>query len=314
MNEEIQIVIDELKNLELAESEPYFWIIHRSLWKRRAKYKTLFAKIDDLEESFINLLIQYVGKINSVENYQALTVDTDEDSFLFARSEETDFQEILENINKGADNETVKKIEDLHTAWGYAIEFKINNDKIIAFAKINEGWNIKSKLSFLNAVFKEGKFVNIVDGNIFPLRKGFDFISYRNNVFIHNKENYEKALNIREGLVLKRDDIITELKKNNILKDGSLFKKLIGDNKKHLRKLAMAQDYGYYKDKSFLANLEKVAKDNNWGIERIEGKFDVNEDNLDLFLTLINNGRLRSPINEELFDTDVKKKVEKKSA
>jgi hypothetical protein len=41
----------------------------------------------------------------------------------------------------------------------------------------------------------------------------------------------------------------------------------------------------------------------------VKGVIIITEANVDLVLTLLNNGRLESPINQEMFDASVKKKV-----
>ena len=52
-----------------------------------------------------------------------------------------------------------------------------------------------------------------------------------------------------------------------------------------------------------------VSKAENWPLTFENNAIVVSEANVDLVLTLLTNSRLKSPINQEVFDAMVKKKV-----
>ena len=56
-------------------------------------------------------------------------------------------------------------------------------------------------------------------------------------------------------------------------------------------------------------SLAKVNVQEKWGLVIEDGKIVIDELNVELVLTLLNNSRLKSPINAEVFDAAVKKKV-----
>jgi hypothetical protein len=309
MNNDITAIITDLKKINLESLDVYFWVVQRKLHIRKGSYKVLSVNIGNINKDFISLLKQFIEDIEPISYYKPITENLDEEGSLYARSEETDFNDIIGELDKGSDNDPVLDIEELNKAWAYIVEFKNDKHRIISFSKIHEGWNILKQKKLLNIIFKEGKFDEIIDGNIFPLNRSFDFIAFNNNVFIKNKNNYEMALNIREGLLLERDIIVKELFKLGIIENIKTFNTAINNNKKYLRKLAMAKDNGYYTDPEFLKAMEHFIKQNKWNLIRINGKFIITEDNIELFLTIINNGRLKSPINNEIFDADIKRKV-----
>ena len=88
-----------------------------------------------------------------------------------------------------------------------------------------------------------------------------------------------------------------------------MLKTRIGSNLNYLRKVSSIQKSGYYKDKNFLTALIAVNTQKNWGLIVENGVIVINDETIDLVLTLLNNGRLESPINHEIFDAPVKKKV-----
>ena len=53
----------------------------------------------------------------------------------------------------------------------------------------------------------------------------------------------------------------------------------------------------------------KVVKAEKWDLKIEGGKIIVEEGTIELLLTLLNNDRLRSPINDEVFDSSAKKAV-----
>ena len=62
-----------------------------------------------------------------------------------------------------------------------------------------------------------------------------------------------------------------------------------------------------------MAQLMQVVKDEKWELKIENGKIVVEEETMELLLKLLNNDRLRSPINGEMFDSSVKKAVAKES-
>ena len=106
-----------------------------------------------------------------------------------------------------------------------------------------------------------------------------------------------------------RDAVFTELMALKVFNDIEPIRKIVGTNLHFLRKISSIQKSGYYKNPQYLTDLIKVNKDRGWGITIENGVIIVNEDNVDLILLLLSNGRLESPINHEMFDASVKKRV-----
>ena len=68
---------------------------------------------------------------------------------------------------------------------------------------------------------------------------------------------------------------------------------------------------GYYKQPDYLKKLIAVNKKEKWDLKVENGQIVVEEETIDLLLKLLNNDRLRSPINDEIFDAAAKSKVNK---
>src|SRR6266496_1262567 len=102
---------------------------------------------------------------------------------------------------------------------------------------------------------------------------------------------------------------LNEFKKFRIITDVELMRTKIGTRLSYLRKISMIKKNGYYKQKTFLNGVKKVSKEMGWDVRYDGDRIVVTEQNLDLILTLLNNDRLASLINQEIFDVEVKKPV-----
>ena len=105
------------------------------------------------------------------------------------------------------------------------------------------------------------------------------------------------------------DTLLGDFVSLGIFKDVEPIRKTVGSNLHLLRKISAIQKSGYYKDKGFLKQLINVSKSENWPLIFENEMIVISDDNVDLVLTLLNNSRLKSPINAEVFDASVKKKV-----
>ena len=306
---EAKEVLAALKTLDFSSVTVNFWVIKRYLRDGDAYYQAFHMETEGFETIYPRVLQQQLERYETAQEYQAISIDNDDEGYLVARCEETDFNAIKAELVKGSDNGKISDLEDLKRSWGYVFEFDKEGKKIYAFNKIKFGWNVKKIGGIINALFKDGRFTNVTDGNVFPLSNSFDFIETNNFLFISSKKNFETALNIRDGLIKKRNEALEAFAALGITGPSEDMVCLVNNNKHLMRKLAVAQDNQYYKDPEFLNQMELVIGENGWGIERKEGVFILDEDNIETFLTLINNGRLKSMINHEVFDAPVKIRV-----
>jgi len=176
--------------------------------------------------------------------------------------------------------------------------------------RISETWGAKKVFQFVNMIYKDNMLVDLDQQEIFHIDGKVDFFSFNGTTFIANKKNFETALNFREGMERNRDEIVQEFKAANLFVDAEEITRLVGNNIRRLRKLSQVKKSGYYADPRFLSKLKQVSDEESWGIQYSdEGKLIVTEDDIDTILKVLNNDRLKSPINQENFDVDVKHKL-----
>jgi hypothetical protein len=139
---------------------------------------------------------------------------------------------------------------------------------------------------------------------VFNISSSIDFLYYQNLLFVLSKKNFESGLNFREGMKAKAAVFYDSIGQLGLINNIDLLKNFVGDNQKYLRKLSVIQNLSNYKDAEYIKKIVKTAKHYNWDIGYLNGKFELNENNIDTFLTLLQNKRLKSEITEEIFDID----------
>ncbi|EQD37229.1 hypothetical protein B1A_17731, partial [mine drainage metagenome] len=70
---------------------------------------------------------------------------------------------------------------------------------------------------------------------------------------------------------------------------------------------------GYYQNPDYIQRMIAVSKEEGWELKVEAGQVVVEEETIELLLKLLNNDRLRSPINNETFDAAAKAPVKKPS-
>jgi hypothetical protein len=287
-----------------------FWLVKRKLSQQQAKYSVLKVDTDSkLELKLKNAVTEKIlDQDYQLDDYDFLTADQDK-GLLTIASSDTDVMLIQAEIEKGTANAKVEQYEQLLDAWAMVIKLEHQDKAIYAYRKINK-FNNATRLSHVSFIqFKDQELKDLDEKEIFTIDTQVDFFTYDGTTFIANKKEFESTLNFRAGMEKNRDVVLQEFVDLNIFNDASLLKEHIGANLNYLRKVSSIQKSGYYKDAKFMEELVKVNQLKNWGLQVENGAIVINETSIDLVLTLLNNGRLESPINHEIFDAAVKKKV-----
>ncbi|RDE87344.1 DUF4868 domain-containing protein [Aggregatibacter aphrophilus] len=291
-----------------------FWLIKRKAPTtiKEASYHAWRVDMDKkLPTRFKGYLKnQLQGKKFHVEKYDYSNADCD-DVLLTVDSGITDFEKVEAEINKGFDNPRVDNHKDLLNSWAYVILFEKDDKKLYAWKKINTDMQPKKVASKGILFFINKELVDPDDKEVFVIYPNYDFFVYKRTVFIASKKQFESSMNFREGMKRKSAEVIADFKNLETFKNIELIEQYVGNNLHHLRKMASILKSGYYKQPDYLKKLIAVNKKEKWDLKVENGQIVVEEETIDLLLKLLNNDRLRSPINDEIFDAAAKSKVNK---
>ena len=304
----------KLAHLRQTDFKPWamtLWLVKRRLdVHKQAHYSVLRVDVDKKLQNKLKKAVtdRVQGADYKPEEYDFLTADQDNHLFTI-ESAETDFTKIQGEVDKGLANQKVDKYEDLLDSWAYVVKLEHDGNVVYGVRKINKFTKATKVKAVSYFLFEDKKLIDLEDKKIFAIDTHIDFFTYEGTTFITNKKEFESALNFRDGMEKNRDVVLNEFVALKVFSDIEPIRKSVGTNLHLLRKISSIQKSGYYKNPQYLIDLIKVNEEKKWGLTVENGIIIVNENNVDLVLTLLNNGRLESPINHEMFDASVKKKV-----
>lgn len=315
MNIKIKKQIKEIQKSNISDWLVSFWLIKRkvNVTSKEASYSAWLVNLDKkLPTRFKGYLKkQLQGRKFHIEEYDYNNMDGDDVLFTIDASG-TDFTKIEAEINKGFDNPRIENYKELLNSWGYVVLFEKEDQKLYAWKKINADTQPKKVASKGVVFFINQELVDPDDKEVFVIYPDYDFFVYESTVFITSKKEFESSMNFREGLKRKTMELIDDFKKLNIFKNIELIELYVSNNQHHLRKMASILKAGYYKQPDYLKKLIDVNKKENWELKVENDQIIVEEETIGLLLKLLNNDRLRSPINDEVFDASAKSSINKK--
>lgn len=299
----------QLKEIKAEDFDGWFssfWLIKKKSSKE-APYSTFRVDVDQkLQNRFRRYLKQQLqGKEFHLAEYDYNNTDGD-DALFTIDADTTDFSKVVAEIGKGFGNPKVSSHDELLKSWAYVILFEKDGRKLYAWKKISADTQPKKVAAKDLAFFLNKKLVDLDDKEVFMIYPRYDFFVYDGTTFIANKRQFESSMNFREGMKAKAIEVIEDFVRCGSFVNTERITKYVGDNLHHLRKMASILKAGYYKQPNYIQRMIAVSKEEGWELKVEDGKVVIEDETIELLLKLLNNDRLRSPINNELFDSAAK--------
>lgn len=299
----------ELKKVDFSGGATSLWLVKRRLQNRDAHYTVLKVETESkLKKKLKKVILSQLATHSHIEEYSFISDDQDGKVHALD-SAEAGFNVIQSEIDNGTETARVTKYEDLLDSWAYVIKIQKDGHSFYGVRKISTINSTKKVGNLTNFLFQNNVLIDLDEQQVFSIDLHIDFFAYDNTVFVLNKHNFESALNFRAGMEQKRDIVLGEMTEMKIFSDMGPFSRVIGNNVNLLKKIAAVQKNGYYKNPDFMKKLIELNVSEGWGLIIDNGVIIAQDEKVELILTLLNNSRLKSPINEEVFDVTVKKKV-----
>lgn len=305
-------LLKELKALDFAGCQTRLFFARRYLFNRQLSVSIYEPEITrDLAAKLGLAVKSRLAKANTVDNYAPLTSDVDDD-LLVANATEVNWTAIQSKLS-GNGRLSVKAagtVEDLRNCDFYVAEFEFPDGKLLHAAKRLPQKLSLQKLRFDQWLFKGGKLDTLDDGRVFNVTIGVDFFSWDSQVIVVEKKVFESIMNIRDGMVRKRDNLIAALEQLATFEGLEVLQEAIGDNAHMLRRATQVSDSQHLSDPSFIKTLFDVIQQHpTWGIALKGGKIVITPENSGDVLSLLNDARAESFVRRQVFDALVKKPV-----
>ncbi|WKB52466.1 Kiwa anti-phage protein KwaB-like domain-containing protein [Eleftheria terrae] len=305
-----QYKLAALQHTDWKHATTTLWVVKRRLVDRRARYEVLGVDIDEkLQAKLHGEVVQLLQQPLESIPYEFVSEDQDE-RVLTLEAEDTDFPAIEQQVARGLDAPRAQHIDDLLNAWCYVVCLQTRERSLYAVKKTAVQSSTRRVRGLRNLLWEGHMLLDLDEGQVFTLASGFDFLAGDGEVFIFSKRQFESALNFRLGMERVRDTVLQELEQAGIFVDVAPLREAVGTSLPRLRRMSALDRSGYYRDARFMQRLLELNEQEQWGLEVHEGRIVVDEHNVDTVLLLLNNGRLRSPVNDETFDALVKKKID----
>jgi len=299
-----------IKTFDFGKWTATFWLVKRYVANREAHYRVLRVNTDAKLQKRLNGYVasQLHGRNFHLTEYDYNNADGDDTLFTIA-ADTTDFPQVEKAISTGFDNPIAKDYTELLNSWAYVVQLEHGKDRLYAWRKISTLTQPKKVESRKATFFVEHKLIDVEDKEVFLIDPRFDFFVHDGTIFIANKKEFETSMNFREGMKNKAAEVIQSFNEGGHFKNIDLIQKHVGDNMHHLRKMASILKAGYYRQPDYIQRMIEVSKEEGWELKVEDGQVVVEEETIDLLLKLLNNDRLRSPINNEIFDAAAKAPV-----
>lgn len=297
---------DALKAFDFENADTYLWVFKESTTK--AKFRTKFVQTEaELNKDLKGFVRAEVNRITEHSPYTYIS-QTNENSCLTIAFDSTDFKLLKSQVDLPEVEHRVKSVSDLVGAKGYVVKFIKDSVVVYAVKRSTSTWKTSYPKKFVNMVFKNGELKG-VENNAFSIEKNFDFYVINDTEFIANKKGFESSMKHKEEYVQVFDTLQKNPGFSSLFSDVSSIVEYVGSNSIQLRRMAVIEEKGIYKQANFIKNLISVNSKRNWGLNFENDKIVPCEKTVKVILQVLLDHRLISEITDHIYDVPDAKQV-----
>ncbi|MGR3969686.1 Kiwa anti-phage protein KwaB-like domain-containing protein [Shewanella sp. 1180_01] len=306
--------LQALKNLGLDDAVVNLYVTKISTSnkeKRFVEVKRLNVHSDD-KPLFKNYVTECIDGNEHICELKSINT-TQDNRFFYVEKSATDFSQMEALVTTGQIDFVTEKSE-LNSFNSYVIQLTFGEPEqsIFAFRYISGAWsaNKTSGKFFGFNTFNNELIVKIKEDPRFQITPYIDFLQYGDDIFIADIKQFETAMNFHERLKEKKVEAITALCASSAMLEVAKepLTRVIGNDKYLMRQLASVHEKGHFADDIWLAKLKiKSEAAGNWKIKFDDsGKIIIDEtkDYVKEVLTLLQNKRVITVVDEKMFDVD----------
>ncbi|QJQ96272.1 MULTISPECIES: Kiwa anti-phage protein KwaB-like domain-containing protein [Halomonadaceae] len=256
---------------------------------------------EELDENLIEVVRDEIDKVEEIKEFQTLA-QNHETSALYISYEETHVGLILDACREKHDKKRIMKVKDIQNAKFYVVVYVKNGQTVYGLKQTSSSWKGIKRKTLFNVNFN-GEELEIEQDNSFYMSKNFDVLVFGDSIFALDKNRCETILNYKKAHIKNFDALCADKEFVSLFDDLALIEEYVGNNKIHLRRAAVIQEKGYYRDPLFIQSLI----DN---LERLKFQIKVSDDGKivvskeacrDIFQALLDH-RLISHYGDKAYD------------
>lgn len=300
-------ILRVLKDLNLNDSTVSLAIVKEYKRERVSHYDVKYVPIDErLEGRLRNIITNHINRSNCVEPYSYDCPEPEEDQVRVINYEETDFYRIFEQLTElNPEEDVIENIEELVKAKSYMIILRNEEGiQVVGFKTLPENWKMKRSRGLISLLYKDNRFEDLEEENVFSIANIVDLIYFNEILFILSKKDFERGLNFRDGMMNNANEMYQEVGQLNLFVNMEVLINKVGNNQRYLRKIAIIRNLGHYRNPNFLQRMQQLSTMKGWNIVFDNGKIVFTDETLDDILTILQNKRLHSELTDEDFDVE----------
>ncbi len=305
-------ILQKLKKIDLSNANVTLAVVKEYKRDRVSQYTTKYVPIDQaLETRLRNIIVKHINNSNTVEKYTFDCPEPEADQVRVINYEETDFYRIFDNLEDlNPEVDIIENVDELVKSKAYMIILRNSEGiQVVGFKTLPENWRMKRNKGLIPLLFNENRFEDLEEENVFSISNMVDIFYFNDFLFILSKQNFERGLNFREGMINNAEELYQELSDLNIFVNLDILTDKVGNNQRYLRKIATIRNLGHYRNPVYLERLQQLSTSKGWDIQFEDQQIVITEETLDDILTLLQNKRLHSELTEEDFDVESSKPV-----
>lgn len=305
-------ILRNLKALDLSKSSVTLAVVKEYKKNRTSHYTVKYVPIDvSLEKRLKNIITKHINNSNTVEEYTYDCPEPEADQVRAIAYAETDFYGIFEQLQElNPEEDIIQNVDELVKSKAYMIVLRnAEGIQVVGFKTLPESWKMKKAKGLIQLLYDENRFVDLEHENVFSISNLVDLFYFNEYLFILSKNDFERGLNFREGMLSNAAEMYKEAIELNLFLNIEILTLRVGNNQRYLRKIATIKNLGHYRNPIYIQKLRHLSGTKGWNIEFDENQIVIAEDTLDDILTLLQNKRLHSQLTEEDFDVESSKPV-----
>lgn len=296
-----QEAFDDLQVFDFDNADVYLWVFKRSGTAK--KYAAHYVRTDDdLNAALKTFANQEKERIAEWTPYNYLA-QTTENGCLSVSVDETNFGLLKELVDRPELEWAVNDIKKLRGTVGYLVKFVHNGKTIYAARRSPNTWKpAYKKKGVINVLFHNGE-LSAVKGDEFTLEPNFDMFCVDEIILIAHKGGFESVMQYRSGYISAFGELQQQPEFVDLFTDMQPLIDHVGTNSTHLRRMAVIQDKCLYANSGFIAALQQVNANRNWGIIfDAENRIVPTPETAAVILKILLDQRLLSEITQIMYD------------
>jgi hypothetical protein len=296
-----QEAFEGLQAFDFDNADVHLWVFKRST--TAAKYVAHYVRTDNnLNDALRSFASHEKQRITECMPYNYLA-QPHENGCLSVDADETTFGLLRNLVDQPEAEHAVNDEKTLNGTVGYLVKFVHNGATVYAARRSPNTWKAAyKKKGVLNVLFQGGE-LSAVQGDEFTLEPNFDLFCLDDSIFIVNKGGFESVMQYRSGYIGAFSELRQLPQFAGLFTDMQPLIDHVGTNTTHLRRMAVVKEKSLYANPGFIAAVQQVSANRQWGI-----LFDENNrivptpETAATILKILLDQRLLSEITQIMYD------------